>query len=173
MMITFVTGASGHVGANLVRELLRRGERVRVLLRHGSNNAAMDGLDVDHAYGDLCDRRSLETAIAGCDRIYHLAALISIRHGDQQALFDANVLGTRKLLEAARELGVKRLVHCSSFSAVGHNWNGVSNEDWVINPFESHLQYERSKAWAEYADYCGCWGRGGCGGRRGGGRWFS
>ena len=149
-MTTLVTGGSGHVGANLVRTLLQRGERVRVLLRHGSNNAALEGLQVEHAYGDLRDRRSLQAAIDGCDCIYHLAALISIRNADHQAIFDTNVLGTRKLLETARQLGVKRVVHCSSFSAVGHNWHGASNEQWVLNPFESHLPYERSKAWAEY-----------------------
>lgn len=149
-MTTFVTGASGHVGANLVRELLARGERVRVLLRRGSNNAAVDGLDVECAYGDLRHRRSLEEAIDGCDYIYHVGALLSIRDGDQQELFDTNILGTRKLLETAKKLGVKRVVHCSSFSAIGHNWHGASNEDWVINPFESHLPYERSKAWSEY-----------------------
>jgi uncharacterized protein YbjT (DUF2867 family) len=68
-MTTLVTGASGHVGANLVRELLKRGEKVRVLLREGSNNKAVDGLDVERVFGDLRDYESLKAAVKGCSRV--------------------------------------------------------------------------------------------------------
>ena len=77
-MTTLVTGASGHLGANLVRALLERGEKVRVLIRKESNNAAIDDLDVEHAYGDLRDEQSIIEAVKGCHYVYHLAAFVSI-----------------------------------------------------------------------------------------------
>jgi hopanoid-associated sugar epimerase len=147
---TLVTGASGHIGNNLVRALLERGERVRVLLREGSNNRAVDGLPVERAFGDLRDRRSLEAAVDGCERLYHLAAYLSIRNGDRDQIFDINILGTRRLLQAAQKAGVRRVVYCSSFGAMGVNPGGLSDEEWIPSPFEPMLDYERSKYYAEH-----------------------
>ncbi|MCA9774271.1 MAG: SDR family oxidoreductase [Myxococcales bacterium] len=149
-MTTLVTGATGHLGANLIRALLGRGERVRVLVRRTSSLAALDGLDVELAYGELRDGASLRAAAKGCDRIYHLAAMVSLRRADLQDLYDVNVLGTRKLLDAARAEGVARVMHCSSFGAVGRNPNGASDERWTVNPFDTHLDYECTKAFAEH-----------------------
>ncbi len=147
---TFVTGASGHVGANLVRALLARGEAVKVLVRAGSDNAALDGLDVERVDGDLRDRASLERALAGCDRLYHVAAFVSLRRGAEQEIFDVNVTGTRHLLDAAARVGVERTVFCSSFGAVGKSPDGgPSDERCTVNPFDTHLPYELSKALAE------------------------
>lgn len=83
-MTTLVTGATGHLGANLVRALLARGERVRAFIRGQSDAAALEGLDVERAYGDLRDRRSLRDALEGVERLYHTAAFVSIRDGDRQ-----------------------------------------------------------------------------------------
>ena len=152
-MTTLVTGASGHLGANLVRALLDRSEKVRVLIRKGSNNAAIDGLDVEHAYGDLRDKQSLIDAVKGCDYVYHLAAFVSIRDGDRKELYDVNVLGTRDLMQACRHVGVKRVVHCSSFGAVGNNPDGASNEKWAVSPYEMTTDYEISKTFAELEVY--------------------
>lgn len=147
-MTTLVTGGSGHLGANLVRTLLDRGERVRTLVH--SDAQGLDGLDVERVTGDLRDADSLRRAVAGCRRIYHLAAFVSLRNNDQQELFDVNVLGTRRLFQAAMKAGVERVVHCSSFGAVGRNPRGASDESWTIDPFEDALAYERSKAFAEH-----------------------
>lgn len=145
---TFVTGGSGHVGANLVRELLARGVAVKALVR--GDAAALEGLDVERVEGDLRDVASLERALAGCDRLYHLAAFVSLRKGDQQQVFDVNVIGTKNALEAAERAGVARVVCCSSFGAVGKNPNGgPSDETQTINPFQAHLDYDLSKALAE------------------------
>lgn len=149
-MKTFVTGGSGHVGANLVRALLERGEAVKVLLRARSDNRALDGLDVERVEGDLRDRESLRRGLAGCDRLYHVAAFVSLRKGDQQQIFDVNVTGTRNVLAAAAAAEVERSVFCSSFGAVGHHPDGgPSDESCTVNPFETHLDYELSKALAE------------------------
>jgi 3beta-hydroxysteroid-4beta-carboxylate 3-dehydrogenase (decarboxylating) len=145
---TFLTGASGHVGANLVRALLARGEAVRCLVR--GDTRAIDGLDVERVEGDLRDPARLATALAGCDRLYHLAAFVSLRHGDQQQIFDVNVTGTKNVLEAAERAGVERTVFCSSIGAVGRNPSGgPSDETHSFNPFETHLDYDVSKAIAE------------------------
>ena len=152
-MTTLVTGATGHLGANLVRELLKRNETVRVLVREGSSNVELEGLDVEHAYGDLRDAESLHRAVKGCERVYHLAAFVSIRSGDKPQLFDVNVLGTRRLMQACREQGVKRVVHCSSFGAVGINPKGASTEDWSVSPYEETTDYEISKTFAELEVY--------------------
>ena len=148
-MKTFVTGGSGHVGANLIRELLQRGVAVKALLRPGSNNQALDGLDVERVEGDLRDAASLERALAGCDRLYHVAAFVSLRSGDRQQIFDVNVTGTKHILDAAEKAGVRRTVFCSSFGAVGRNPDGASDETWTVNPFDTHLDYEVSKALGE------------------------
>jgi nucleoside-diphosphate-sugar epimerase len=145
---TFVTGASGHVGANLVRALLARGDAVKVLV-HSERSPAIEGLDVERAVGDVRDRESLARALAGCDRAYHAAALISLRAGDRRAIFEVNVVGTRNLLAAAERAGLARVVCCSSFGAVGNNPDGPSDETLTIDPFDIHLDYELSKAIAE------------------------
>ena len=149
-MKTFVTGGSGHVGANLVRALLERGVAVKALVRPRSENPALDGLDVERVEGDLRDPASLARALAGCDRLYHVAAFVSLRKGDQQQVFDVNVTGTKNVLAAAERAGVERTVFCSSFGAVGHNpTGGPSDESFTVNPFTTHLDYELSKAMAE------------------------
>jgi nucleoside-diphosphate-sugar epimerase len=148
-MTTLVTGATGHIGNNLVRALLARGERVRVLVRRDSSPKPLAGLDVERVEGDLRDQPSLERAVAGAERVYHVAAMISIRNGDRAALWDVNVAGTARLLAAARQAGVKRVLHTSSFGAMGRNPDGPSSEEHALGPSEPVMDYERSKAEAE------------------------
>lgn len=149
MPLTLVTGASGHIGNNLIRALLERGERVRALVRTTETPDALRGLDVEIARGDLRDEASLDAAMRGCNKLFHVAAMISIRNGDRAALWDTNVLGTRRLMRTAARRGVERVVHTSSFGAIGQNHHGASNEEGFLDPFESVMDYERSKASAE------------------------
>src|SRR6185436_9059226 len=95
-----LTGAGGHLGANLVRRLLADGERVRVLLWDSSEDSSVEGLDVEKVYGDLRDPEALRRAVTGVDRIFHTAAKISTLDGEEQEIFDINVMGTRNLLKA-------------------------------------------------------------------------
>jgi len=148
-MTTLVTGATGHIGNNLVRALLARNEPVRVLVRAGSSPKPLAGLDVERSLGELRDEASLERAVAGVERVYHVAAMISIRGGDRQALWDVNVAGTARLLAAARKAGVRRVVCTSSFGAIGRNPSGPSSEEHRLDPSEPAMDYERSKAAAE------------------------
>ena len=145
-MRVLVTGGSGHLGANLLRRLLVDGVQLRALIRRDDNNAALAGLPLEVVQGDLRDPHSLATAVAGVDRIYHAAAQISTVEGQEQELFENNVIGTKNLLAAARAAGVGRVVVTGSFSAVGHRHDGVpSDETQPFNPFDKVLPYEKSK----------------------------
>lgn len=151
-----VTGAAGHVGANLVHRLVGEGRRVRVLLREGDNNSAVDGLEVERIVGDLRNTRSLHTAVDGCSHIFHVAAKVSTIFGTaahRREIYDCNVMGTRNLLAAAREAGVERTVVTGSFSAVGYHLDEPSRpagEDVSFYPFRRPMPYESSKMLAEH-----------------------
>jgi dihydroflavonol-4-reductase len=111
-----VTGATGHIGGNLVRTLLARGERVRVLVHGGTR--ALDGLGAERVAGDVGDRGSLARLVAGADLVFHLAALISIDERDAPAMHAVNVEGARNVVDACMSAGVRRLVHFSSIHAL-------------------------------------------------------
>lgn len=111
-----VTGASGHIGANLVRELLGRGYEVVTLVRQSSE--ALEGLDVSRIDGDILDPRSLRRAFRDVEQVYHLAAYISIQNRDSEKLERVNVEGTRNVLEACQSGTVSTLVHFSSIHAL-------------------------------------------------------
>jgi hypothetical protein len=135
-----VTGATGHLGANLVRRLLADGETVRALVRPGDRSAALDGLDVERVVGDLRDSAAITAAVRGCERVYHAGALVSTVEGDgehKRAIFETNVLGTQHVLEASLRAGVRRVVVTGSFSAVGYdpeNPSLPSNEEMPFDP---------------------------------------
>ncbi len=155
----FLTGAAGHVGANLLRRLLRDGIKVRVLLRDGENNESVEGLKVEKVYGDLRDLDQIRKAIAGCHGVYHVAAKVSTIEGNRdhrREIFDSNVIGTRHLLMAAREANAGRVVVTGSFSAVGYDPRDPSlpsDETMCFYPMEPSMPYERSKSLVEQE----CW----------------
>jgi len=150
-----VTGASGHLGANLVRRLLADGQPVRVFLHPDHDPRGVDGLDLERTWGDLRDPRAVDAAVRGCARVYHCGALVSTIAGDahhRRLLFETNVLGTRHVLEAAHLHGVRRVVVTGSFSAVGHHLDdpaAPSDESVAFYPFERAMPYERTKVLAE------------------------
>ena len=147
-MLTVVTGATGHLGANLVRALVGQGRRVRVLVYRDSR--ALDGLDVEHVRGDVCDAASLGRAFAGADIVYHLAALISVTGDRDGRVTRTNVDGVRNVAEVALRSGVRRLVHCSSIHAF--RMAGVRG---TLDETSAHAQpgrdfaYDASKAGGE------------------------
>ncbi|MCL2448900.1 MAG: NAD-dependent epimerase/dehydratase family protein, partial [Polyangiaceae bacterium] len=149
-MTVLLTGATGHVGANLLRALVSKGERVRALMRPGRDRTPLGGLAAEVVEGDLRDPASLERAAAGCDRAYHCAAKVQTTRGGERVLFETNVLGTRHLLAAARAASLSRVVVTSSLGAVGHPHDRPCNEDDPFDPFAAHMPYEQSKAWVEH-----------------------
>lgn len=145
-----VTGASGHIGANLVRELIDRGYEVVALIRNTS--AALEGLDVIRVHGELSDRQSLSRAFKGVEQVYHLAAFISIQSGVNEELELVNVEGTRNVLEACQSEGVSTLVYFSSIHALELEPldQAVTEENPLLGPRTGHGgDYDYSKAQAE------------------------
>lgn len=128
-MNVLVTGGTGFVGANLVRELLADGHSVRVLARPGGDRRALDGCAVEIAEGDLLDAASLRRAVAGAHHVYHAAADYRLWAPDLRVLYRANVDGTRHLLQAAAEAGAERIVYTSTVGAVGIPKDGAPGDE--------------------------------------------
>lgn len=157
-----VTGGAGHVGANLVHRLLSEDRDVRVFLREGSNNAAVDAIEqalgrsVERVYGDLRNPRDCAVAVRGCENVFHVAARVSTlseKERDLRDLYACNVLGTANILRAAGDAGVKRTVVTGSFSAVGFDLDDPSkaNDETVqFYPFAEHMPYGRTKSLVEH-----------------------
>jgi dihydroflavonol-4-reductase len=146
-----VTGASGHLGANVVHALLDRGERVRVLV-HRSASALTD---VEHrieiAQGSVCEPETLGPAFEGATRVYHVAGIISIDGDADGRVHRVNVEGTRNVARACRERGVGRLVHVSSVHAFDMDPRDEVLDESRVQVADSnrHSAYDRSKALGE------------------------
>jgi dihydroflavonol-4-reductase len=146
-MSILVTGAAGHVGANLVRVLLEKGEHVRALVHR--DRRALAGLDVEMVEGDISIPASLEHAFAGAEVVYHAAAEISLQTSNRSFVHQINVLGTRNVVEACLHAGVRRLVHFSSIHALNYAAQpGLIDETCPLVD-DHHSPYSDSKADAE------------------------
>jgi len=147
MKRTAVTGATGHVGANLVRALLAQGRPVRALVHR--DRRALEGLDVEIVQGDVRDPASLRRAFVDVEVVYHLAARISLLMTDWPLLEAVNVVGTRNVVEACLHRGA-RLVHCSSIHALVQEPLDVPvDESRPLADSHRHTPYDRSKAAGE------------------------
>jgi dihydroflavonol-4-reductase len=145
-----VTGGTGFVGANLVRELLADGHTVRVLARRGGDRRALEGASVQIVEGDLLDAASLRTAVAGARHVYHVAADYRLWAPDLRVLYRANVDGTRHLLAAAAEAGAERIVYTSTVGAVGIPKDGTpGDETTAVSLADMVGAYKASKFLAE------------------------
>ena len=153
-MNCFVTGASGFLGLNLVRELRARGHRVKVLLRPDSKVEALAGLELERVTGDLSDRSLLQREMAGCDWCFHAAASYYLWLRDYTPMYATNVEGTRNVIEAAGRAGCRRIVYSSTVGCIGLtrlvNGDAVPADEFEVVP-ETQLTnpYKRSKWLAE------------------------
>jgi dihydroflavonol-4-reductase len=142
-----VTGAAGHIGNVLVRELLLMGEQVRALVLPGEDTCAINGLDIEMVEGDVLDPESLDRAMVGVDRVFHLAGIISIMPGQEELMHRVNAIGPRNVAEAALKAGVKRMLHVSSIHALKRMPDGFVVDEAI--PFEADGPvgtYNQSKA---------------------------
>jgi dihydroflavonol-4-reductase len=145
--VVIVTGATGHIGNVLVRELLAEGAVVRVLVLPGDDKRPLAGLNVEIVYGDVTDLVSLKSAFAGAEFVLHLAGIVTIMPGMASALERVNVGGMRTVIAACRASGVHRLVYTSSIHAIAEPPRGtVIDESQPFDPDRVLGDYARSKA---------------------------
>ena len=142
-----VTGGTGHIGNVLVRLLVSSGNDVRVVVPPREDIAPLGELPVEVVEADVRSTDSLREAFGGCDTVYHLAGIVSIWPGDGELLHQINVLGTRNVVNACLETGVRRLVYTSSIHALAEPpWGITINESCAYDPNRVIGEYARSKA---------------------------
>ncbi len=118
MDLAFLTGGTGFVGANLCRLLTQQGLQVRTLARKGGDRRNLEGQNVEIIEGSLTDKSAIETGVAGCRYVFHVAADYRIWIPNPEEMYKANVEGAENVLRAAAKAGVEKIVHCSSVAAV-------------------------------------------------------
>lgn len=142
-----VTGANGHIGANLVRELLSRGWEVVPFVRPGADLRGLRGLDLKPAVGDVMDRPTVDAAMSDYDAVFHTATAYLTWAKDFAEILAPAKVGTDNVLRAAASAGVKRVVYTSSAVAIGpsdspsprteRDWNADFRSPYVRAKVES------------------------------------
>ena len=149
-MKALVTGATGFVGSAVVRRLLREGHHVRAWVRATSDRRNLQDIDVEVIEGDLIDADSLLQACDGCDALFHVAADYRLWAPAPDELYRTNVDGTRAILEAAKRVGIPRVVYTSSVATLGIPKDGTpGNENTAVALGDMIGHYKRSKFLAE------------------------
>ena len=149
-MRCFVTGATGFLGSHVARQLLSQGADLRLLVRSTSRVDNIADLPAERAIGDLRDPQSLQNGMSGCEFVFHVAADYRLWGRNGQELYDSNVEGTRNILAAARESGVRRVIYTSSVATMGFGNNGrLTDEKTPVTLSNMIGDYKRSKFMAE------------------------
>lgn len=154
MAKSLVTGANGHLGANLVRDLLAHGHEVVALVREGANVTGLSGLSVTVVKGDVLDAASVEGAMTGCELVFHAGAPYAVWAKDPKTIVEPAVRGTEHVLRAAKKLGVRRVVVTSSCNAVGFTGDPSKLRDetmWAeraTSPYIRAKNEQEKRAWA-------------------------
>ncbi len=149
MTLSLVTGATGFIGWHITRKLVERGCAVRALVRKTSRLRELEGVEL--VTGDLRDAESLRRAVAGCGRVFHVAADYRLWAAEPQELYESNVEGTRNLLAAARDAGVGQVVYTSTVGCIGMPSGEEGNEQTPVGLEDMAGAYKRSKFLAERA----------------------
>lgn len=149
-MKAFVTGATGFIGSNVVRALLKRGVKVCALVRPNANRNNLKGLDVELVEGDLLDSNSLKRGMDGCEQVYHVGALYSFWVHPRRLIYDVNVEGTRNILQVAMDEKMEKVVYTSSVAALGLREDGQPADEATPVSFTNIIgDYKKSKYLAE------------------------
>jgi dihydroflavonol-4-reductase len=149
-MKAFITGASGFVGSAVLRQLIKAGHHVCALVRPQSDRRNLDNLPIKIVIGDLRDRESLDRALEGCDALFHVAADYRLWVPEPREIYRTNVNGTRNIMLAGAEVGVKRIVYTSSVATLGLNPDGSpADEETPVSLEDMIGHYKRSKFLAE------------------------
>jgi dihydroflavonol-4-reductase len=148
-----VTGANGHIGANVVRSLLKHGYEVVPFVRTTSDLRGLASLNLKYAYGDVMDESSLPIAAEGCDAIIHTAAVYRYWAKDPDEIMKPALVGTRNIFNAAKKAGIKRIIYTSSVWAVGLSAAPdtlLTAKDWNTdskNPYAAAKTQSEQVAW--------------------------
>ena len=149
-MKTLITGAAGFVGAAVLRELLKKGHKVKALVRQSSVLDNLKNLDVEIVQGDLKDRDSLKRCIKDCKYLFHVAADYRLWVPRPQEIYQNNVVGTENLMEEALNSEIEKIVYTSSVAVLGKPINGdIANEKTPVNVSQMIGHYKKSKFLAE------------------------
>jgi dihydroflavonol-4-reductase len=146
-MRAFVTGATGFIGGRLAERLRGRGDDVVALVRSPQKAGKLRELGCELAEGDLGDERAIHASIAGCDAAFHVGAVykVGVRASEHPAMYDANVEGTKRVLDAAIGAGVPRIVYVSTNGVFGNTHGQVMDEGYERRPTDFLSYYEETK----------------------------
>lgn len=140
-MKVLVTGANGHIGANVVRSLLKQNYQVKAFIRKESDTRGLEGLEFETCYGDVMNAESLEQAVLGCDAVIHLAAVYKTIAKTPEEIVEPAIEGAKNVFAAAHKAGIKRIVYTSSIASIGFSYDRnkmLTGEDWnqdAQNPY--------------------------------------
>jgi dihydroflavonol-4-reductase len=149
-MKVFVTGATGFLGSHVARVLAAQGADLRLLARSTSNLKNIEGVKAEVAIGDLRDPASIAKAMSGCEVVFHVAADYRLWVRDPEEMYRSNVAGTRAILDAARNQGVRRVVYTSSVATIGFTPDGhPAEKESPVSLAAMIGPYKRSKFMAE------------------------
>ncbi|HEY3926979.1 MAG TPA: hopanoid-associated sugar epimerase [Candidatus Koribacter sp.] len=153
-MKVFVTGATGFLGSHVAEQLEAMGANVRVLLRKSSRTENLESLRAERVVGDLRDFESLKKGMAGCEFVFHVAADYRLWARNPEEMYASNVEGTKLIIRAAQETGVRRVIYTSSVATMGFGNNGnVVDEKTSVNLGMMIGHYKKSKFQAEQAAF--------------------
>lgn len=143
---TLITGATGFIGNHVTRLIVERGDNVRAMVMPGEDRSPLKGLDVEIVEGNLLDPASLERAVSGCNRLFHLAALFAVWTKDPNLHYKINVDGAESILRAAMREDMEKVVFTSSVAAIGVAPHGeLATEETRFNGWEFGSEYILSK----------------------------
>src|SRR5436189_4098446 len=141
-MKAFVTGGTGFIGERLVQRLRDRGDEVFALVRSREKGKKLEEMGATLVEGDLSSQDAIRSGVEGCDSAFHVAAVykVGIPESEHEAMYDANVRGTERVLDAAFQAGVGRIVYVSTVNVFG-NTNGETVDESYERPGDDFVSY--------------------------------
>jgi dihydroflavonol-4-reductase len=146
-----VTGANGHLGNNLVRELVTQNYQVRAGVRNINNRKPFEGVNCEIVYADMQNKASLKEAMNGIDIIFHVASVFKLWSPDsQKEIIEPNVIGTKNIFETASECGISKIILVSSIATLNHSIVPMKENTWnnhFPNAYYQSKQEAEQLAW--------------------------
>ncbi len=147
-MRAFVTGATGFIGGHLARKLRERGYEVVALVRSPDKAAGLRELGCELVKGDLSDEAAMDKGVEGSDSVFHAGAVykVGVPKSEHEGMWDANVRGTERVLDAANQAGARRIVYVSTCNVFGNTHGQVVDESYRRDESEGFLScYDETK----------------------------